>query len=110
MEDILLFSDIYKLEIEFGILLNFAMFFGFAIYKAMNLNHAQVVDLIAKYPVKTNYLKVAVLLFVPYLGTAYIFKELMALQYQISSGNGVYEYLENKLKKEYTKELANREE
>lgn len=109
MEDILLFYVAYQSEIAFGILLNLAMTFGFGAYKVMNLNYDQTVVLMDKYPVKPSYFKIAILWFVPFLGTVYIFRELMALQKEISAGAGVYEYLEKKLQKDYAKEIANRE-
>lgn len=110
MEEISLFIAMYKSEIAFGILLNLFMTFGFGFYKVMNLNYQQTVYLMEKYPVKANYAKVLFLWFVPFVGTVYIFKELIDLQKQIGIGKGVYEYLENKLKKDYAKEMASRGE
>lgn len=103
--DIGLFLEIYEQEIAFGILLNIAMIFGFGIYKAKNLDYAQMRDLMEKYPVRTSALRVMFLWFVPFVGTIYTFKELIDLQKQISIGNGVYEYMENKLKREYAKKI-----
>jgi hypothetical protein len=94
----------YQMELLFGVLLNLLMTFGFGFYKVMNLSFDQTVILMERYPVRPNYLKVLSLWFLPYAGTLYIFRELWYLQGYIRAGQGVYGYLEAKLKADYAKE------
>ncbi len=94
----------YQTELLFGILLNLLMTFGFGFYKVMNLSYDQTVILMERYPVRPNYLKVLALWFLPYVGTLYIFRELYVLQGYLRAGEGVYGYLEAKLKADYAKE------
>lgn len=98
----------WESELMFGVLLNLAMTFGFGLYKVMNLNSEQTMALMERYPVKPNYLKVAVLWLLPFAGTVYIFRELLFLQRFIAVGQGVYEYLEARLERDWARQKHGR--
>lgn len=94
----------WRSELMFGIILNLAMTFGFGFYKVMNLKYEQTVTLMERYPVRPSYFKIAALWLVPFAGVVYIFRELLLLQRFISAGEGVYEYLEERLSRDYAKQ------
>ena len=84
----------------FGVVMNFLLTFAFGIYKSLNLNYEQTVQLMEKYPVKTNNIKLLTLWFVPWVGSLYVFWELGRLQRYLNAGFTVYDYIEEKLKKQ----------
>lgn len=104
MEWIVWMLSQWRSELMFGILLNLAMTFGFGFYKVFNLNYAQTVALMERYPVKPSYLKIAALWLIPFAGTVYIFRELLFLQRFLAAGQGVYEYLEARLARDFARQ------
>ncbi|MDR1912554.1 MAG: hypothetical protein LBQ52_09470 [Helicobacteraceae bacterium] len=96
----------YQYELAFGVLLNFAMSFGFGIYKIFNVDFMSIAKLMDRYPIKPNYLKTVVLWFVPYFGACVVFYELFILQKAINRGKTVYEYMEDKISREYARQSS----
>ena len=72
--------------------------------KVLNLDFQQTAILMQKYPVKTNYIKLWSLWLVPWIGSIYVFVEIIFLQSFINKGFGVFEYLEYKLQKNTQKQ------
>jgi len=84
----------------FGVLLNLMSTIGFGIYKSFNLNSEQMEYLMEKYPVRNSAIKLAIYWFVPYLGYFLVFKDILLLQKYIRHEYSVFDYIEDKLKKE----------
>ncbi|MDR0664813.1 MAG: hypothetical protein LBF86_04745 [Helicobacteraceae bacterium] len=93
----------YQNELIFGVLLNIALTLGFGLYKAFNVDIMEVTKLIDRYPIAPNYVKTILLLLTPYIGSCYVFYELFMLQKTINRGKTVYDYIENKIVKEYAR-------
>ncbi|MDR2905402.1 MAG: hypothetical protein LBU73_05580 [Helicobacteraceae bacterium] len=100
----------YNAEITFGVALNFAMFIGFGMYKAVNLDFFQVSKLLDRYPVRTDYIKTLFLWLFPFAGTCYVLYQIYVLQTRyLNGGKSVYDYLEFKMSHDYAKEEAENE-
>ncbi|MDR1452266.1 MAG: hypothetical protein LBI57_08085 [Helicobacteraceae bacterium] len=96
----------YQNELIFGVLLNAALVFGLGLYEALNVDIARMTALIDRYPIKPNVIKFVALLFAPYIGSCYVFYELYILQKAINRGKTVYDYVENKIVKEYARQQS----
>ena len=88
----------------FGIIINFFATFGFGIYKSINLNAEESLYLMENYPVKTNFFKLLLYWFVPYLGYFSALKETWILQNYIKNGKTTFDFIEDKLKAEIEKD------
>jgi len=86
--------------ILFGVLLNLVSTIGFGIYKSFNLNSEQMEYLMEKYPVRNSAIKLAAYWFIPYLGYFLVFKDVLLLQKYLKHEYSVFDYIEDKLKKE----------
>ena len=84
----------------FGVLLNLMSTIGFGIYKSFNLNSEQMEYLMEKYPVKNSAIKLAAYWFMPYLGYFLVLKDVLLLQKYLKHEYSVFDYIEDKLKKE----------
>jgi hypothetical protein len=94
----------YQLELAFGVLLNVLLSLGFGLYKFYNVDFSQMTKLIYRYPIKPNYVKTIAFWLLPYARTCQIFYELYTLQKTIDKGKSVYDYIENKLSKEFARQ------
>jgi len=84
----------------FGILLNLIFTIGFGIYKTFNLDSKQMEYLIDKYKVKDNTLKIVFYWGVPFAGYLSVLKDVVILQRYLKHGFSVFDYVEDKLKRE----------
>lgn len=98
--DLMLFIDEYKNIIMFGILMNLIFTVGFGIYKSMNLDSKQMSYLMDKYKTKNNPVKILAYWFLPFFGYAMVLKDILLLQKYLKNGFSVFDYVEDRLKKE----------
>jgi len=94
------FLEAYQEIILFGVLLNFVFTVGFGIYKSFNLNSKQMEYLMDKYKVKDNTVKIIFYWFVPFMGYLLVLKDVLKLQRYLKHGFSVFDYVEDKLKRE----------
>ncbi len=94
------FVQEFQDAILFGVLLNFVATVGFGIYKSFNLNSKQMEYLMDTYHVKNSTLKAIFYWFVPYMGYILVLKDVLSLQRYLKHGFSVFDYVEDKLKRE----------
>ena len=104
MQDVTFMIEEYQEVVLFGILINFIFTIGFGVYKSMNLDQKQMMYLMDKYPIKNNTLRIASLWFVPYLGYIHVLKDVWLVQTYLKNNQSVFDYVEDKLKKELNHE------
>jgi len=98
--DFSLFIEEYQEVILFGVLLNFVATVGFGVYKSLHLNSEQMEYLMDKYHVKNSTLKIIFYWFVPFMGYLLVLKDVVMLQRYLKHGFSVFDYVEDKLKRE----------
>ena len=98
--DFSLLIEEYQEVILFGVLLNFVATVGFGVYKSFHLNSEQMEYLMDKYHVKNSTLKVIFYWFVPFMGYLLVLKDVVMLQRYLKHGFSVFDYVEDKLKRE----------
>ncbi len=98
--EVLLLIEEYQFIIAFGVLLNLIATVGFGVYKSFNLNSKQIEYLMDRYKVKSSNIKVMLYWFVPYAGYLLVLKDVVSLQRYLKHGFSVFDYIEDKLKRE----------
>ena len=98
--EVLLWIEEYQYVIAFGVLLNLIATVGFGVYKSFNLSSKQIEYLMDRYKVKSSNLKVLLYWFVPYAGYLLVLKDIVSLQRYLKHGFSVFDYIEDKLKRE----------
>jgi hypothetical protein len=98
--DFSLFIEKYQELILFGVLLNFVATVGFGIYKSLHLDSKQMEYLMDRYHVKNSTLKIIFYWFVPFMGYLLVLKDVLMLQRYLKYGFSVFDYVEDKLKRE----------
>jgi hypothetical protein len=96
----------YHNLVLFGILLNFISTIGFGIYKSFNLNQEQILNLMDQYPVKSNTVRMLAMWLIPFLGYFTVLRDILLVQRYFKHGKNVYDFIEDKLKKEYARQSS----